>query len=68
MNRHQRRGAVKVAGGAWRREMDAKRNAARLEAVALRTSPEEARRLLAQWAAMPGRSQAEVDALNRKSK
>lgn len=64
MNRHQRRGHVKRAGGDWHREQRAKRHADEMDTTALRMSPEEARRALAAWAAVPGRTQAEVDAMN----
>jgi hypothetical protein len=64
MNRQQRRGHVKRAGGDWRREQAAKRHADAMDTAALQMSPEQARRALAEWAARPGHSQAEVDALN----
>lgn len=67
MNRHQRRGHVKRASGDWRREQRAKRHADEMDTTALRMSPEDARRALAAWAAVPGRTQAEVDALNVQS-
>lgn len=35
-------------------------------AGALQMSPEEARERLARWAAVPGRSQDEVDAINQR--
>lgn len=63
-NRSARRHHVKQAGGSWRREQRAKRHADEMDTTALRTSPEDARRMLAAWAAIPGRTQAEVDALN----
>lgn len=65
MNRHQRRGHVKRAGGDWRREQAAKRRADEMDTTALRMSPAEARRALAEWAVRLGHSQAEVDALNK---
>lgn len=68
MNREQRRRAVRQAGGNWRREMAAKRAADASDRVALQMSPEQARKLLAEWAARPGRSQADVDALNGKAR
>lgn len=64
MNRASRRRHVKQAGGSWQREQRAKRHADEMDVTALRTSPEDARRMLAAWAAIPGRTQAEVDALN----
>lgn len=67
MNRHQRRGHVKRAGGDWRRERRTKRHADEMDTTALRMSPEEARRVLAEWAARPGHSQAEVDTLNGRA-
>lgn len=65
MSRAERRGRVKRAGGDWRREQAAKRQADASDRMALQMSPTDARRALAAWAAQPGRSQAEVDALNR---
>lgn len=67
MNRAQRRGHIKRAGGDWRREQAAKRSADASDRVALQMSPEDARRALAAWAAQPGRSQAEVDAMNGRA-
>lgn len=64
MNRQQRRARVKSAGGNWPREQAAKRSADASDTAALQISPADARRALAQWAARPGHSQAEVDALN----
>lgn len=67
MNRSDRRRAAKQAGINWRDHAgDRHRERAAIEAerVALRMSPEEARATLARWAAQPGRSQAEIDALN----
>lgn len=73
-NRASRRKAVKEAGGDWRQLQASKRlreeyaeRAAAMEAAALRMSPEEARAMLARWAARPGRTQGEVDALNRRA-
>lgn len=68
MNRQQRRGHVKRAGGDWCREQSAKRHADEMDTTALRMSPEEARRMLAAWAARPGHTQAEVDAMNGRRK
>lgn len=65
MNRHQRRGHIKRAGGDWHREQSAKRHADEMDTTALRMSPDEARLALAAWAARPGHSQAEVDRLNQ---
>lgn len=62
MNRQKRRREAKQGGIPWR-DMRAAEKAA---AVALRMSPVQAREALARWAAQPGRSQAEVDALNAK--
>lgn len=64
MNRTQRRRVIKQAGGNWRREQAAKRAADASDRAALQLSPADARRILGQWAARPGRTQAEVDALN----
>lgn len=36
-----------------------------VERAALNLTPEKARELLAHWAAQPGRTQADVDAMNR---
>lgn len=65
MNRRERRAHVKRAGGDWRREQRAKRHADEMETTALRMSPEDARRMLAEWAARPGHTQADVDHLNQ---
>lgn len=67
-NRASRRKAVKAAGGDWPREQAAKRHADVMDTTALRMFPDEARRALAEWAARPGHSQAEVDALNGRVK
>lgn len=56
MNRAARRRAAKEAGIPWADQ--------RAEAEALKLSPARARELLALWAAQPGRTQAEIDALN----
>lgn len=64
-NRHARRRAVKQGGGNWRRERAAKRAADASDWVALLMPPLDARRILAEWAGRPGRTQADVDALNR---
>lgn len=64
MSRKERRSRVKFAGGNWAREQAAKRSADAMDTAALQMSPAEARRALAEWAARPGHSQAEVDALN----
>lgn len=61
-NRADRRREAKRARVSWRDI----RAAEKAEGVALRMSPVEAREALARWAAQPGRSQAEVDALNAK--
>lgn len=55
-NRSARRRRVKQAGGNWQREQRAKRHADEMDTTALRTSPEDARRMLAAWAAVPGRT------------
>lgn len=62
MSRADRRREAKAAGVPWRDI----RAAEKAEGVALRMLPSEAREALARWAAQPGRSQAEVDALNAK--
>jgi hypothetical protein len=63
MNRADRRRAAKADGVDW---ADVRR-ARRAQEVAMRLTPEQAREALARWAAQPGRSQAEVDALNAKN-
>lgn len=67
MNRAARRRSVAQQGGSWQREQRAKRHADEMDTTALRTSPEDARRMLAAWAAIPGRTQAEVDVLNAQA-
>ena len=64
MSRQDRRRAAKEAGLDWRANQRASRRASTLVAGALSLSPEEARRRLAEWAARPGRTQAEIDELN----
>lgn len=60
MNRADRRRAAKARSIPWC-DVQTARSA---EDVALRLTPEEARAALARWAAQPGRSQADVDAMN----
>lgn len=57
MNRHERRRIASKAG----KPMGQLSN---VERSALNLTPDEARAMLARWAAQPGRTQAEVDALN----
>jgi hypothetical protein len=64
MSRHERRARAKEAGIDWRVAQQAKRHADRVESGVLRMDPANARELLAMWAAIPGRSQDEVDKLN----
>ena len=64
MNRADRRRLAREAGIDFAAQQRSDRDAARLESVCLRLSPIVARRILAEWAAKPGRSQAEVDAMN----
>lgn len=64
MSRRDRRRAAKQAGLGWRANQVASRTAARVEAAVLAMQPDEARKILAEWAAQTGRSQAEVDAMN----
>lgn len=59
MNRAARRRSL---GAKFKVTQDAKR----LERRALTMTPAQARKLLAEWAARPGRTQADVDALNRE--
>ena len=67
MSRHDRRAQAKAAGLDWRANQRASRTASRVEARILTMPASEARRLLAEWAATPGRSQAEVDAMNARA-
>lgn len=62
MNRHQQRAAAAQAGIAWRKWVHD-----RLLREAPKMSQAEAREALARWAAQPGRTQAEVDALNARA-
>lgn len=57
MNRADRRRIAAKAGKPMGRLSEVERSA-------LNLTPDEARAMLARWAAMPGRTQAEVDALN----
>ena len=57
MNRHERRRIAAKAGKPMGRMSE-------VERAALDLTPEEARAMLARWAAEPGRSQADVDAMN----
>jgi hypothetical protein len=66
MNRADRRRAAKEAGLDWRANQRASRAASRVEAACLAMPASEARRILAEWAAVPGRTQAEVDAMNAR--
>lgn len=60
MNRQERRCAAKAKGIRWP-DVQTARSA---EDIALRLTPKQAREALARWAAQPGRSQADVDAMN----
>lgn len=64
MSRKDRRRAAREAGIDFAAQQRAERDMARREAACLKMSPAAARRILAEWAAQPGRSQAEVDAMN----
>lgn len=64
MNRSDRRRLARDEGKSFAAEQRMRREAERAERAALRLTPEQARETLARWAAQPGRSQAEVDALN----
>lgn len=69
MNRHDRRRAAREAGQSWRQAQIDRMLAEgheKMIAGALQMSPEEARERLARWAAVPGRSQDEVDAMNQR--
>lgn len=61
MNRAERRRIASKAGKPMGQLSDAER-------AALALTPEEARAMLARWAAQPGRSRVEVDALNGRNK
>lgn len=62
-----RRRAAKEAGLNWRAEKERERLQSRVDAAALRLTPEAARRILAEWAARKDHSKAEVDRLNGAS-
>lgn len=69
-NRAARRREAKQAGISWAKaqaERIFREGAERAETnIACHMTPEEAREALAKWAAMPGRTQEEVDRLNGK--
>ena len=67
MSRHDRRARAKAAGLDWRANQVASRTAARVERAVLAMRPDEARKILAEWAAETGRSQADVDAMNARA-
>jgi len=67
MSRHERRRRAKEAGLDWRANQVASRTAARVERAVLTMRPDEARKILAEWAAETGRSQADVDAMNARA-
>lgn len=64
MNRKDRRRSAKANGMDFAATQRAARDMDRLETACLKLSPTAARKLLAEWAAQPGRSKEEVDALN----
>lgn len=67
MNRADRRRVARQTGistADLRLARRAERVAVKLEAKVLRMQPAEARRLLAEWAAKGGATQADVDLLN----
>jgi hypothetical protein len=69
LNRQQRRSSAARQGIPWRQaqiERLLRDGADRAESLAVRMSPEDAREALARWAAVPGRTQAEVDAMNQR--
>lgn len=72
MNRQARRRSAARQGIPWRKAQAERifRDGAdrAIENVALRMSPDEAREALAKWAARPGRTQDEVDAMNAGAK
>lgn len=67
MSRHDRRARAKAAGLDWRANQRASRAKSRVEAAVLAMRPDEARKILAEWAAETGRSQADVDAMNARA-
>ena len=67
MSRHDRRRRAKEAGLDWRANQRASRQASRVERAVLAMPASEARKILAEWAALPGRSQADVDAMNARA-
>lgn len=67
MNRTDRRRRAKELGFDWHAEKERERLQSRVEAAALRLTPEAARRILAEWAARKDHSKAEVDRLNGAS-
>lgn len=67
MSRHERRRRAKEAGLDWRANQRASRANSRIEAAVLAMRPDEARRILAEWAAETGRSQTYVDEMNARA-
>lgn len=71
LNRNQRRRQAAQEGKPWRKAQEERlfregRERA-IENAAIRMTPQEAREALAAWAAIPGRSQKEVDAMNARA-
>ena len=66
MSRHDRRREAKLSGLGWRAAQLAKYEADIRLMGRLREPSLESRRALAEWAARPGRTQAEVDAMNAR--
>ena len=67
MSRHDRRRRAKEAGLDWRANQRASRAAARVEKAVLEMRSDEARKILAEWAAETGRSQTYVDEINSRA-
>lgn len=68
MNRSNRRALERMSGrkpDEIRAARRAERVAEKLEAKVLKMGPAEARRILAEWAAQQGRSEADVALLNK---
>lgn len=70
-NRKQRRRQAAQDRKSWRKAQEERifregRERA-IENAAIRMTPQEAREALAAWAAIPGRSQKEVDAMNARA-
>lgn len=71
LNRNQRRRQAAQEGKPWRKAQEERifREGAEraIENAAIRMTPQEAREALAAWAAIPGRSVEEVEAMNARA-